>query len=209
MNLELYKPDGTLAGKTKRLSKKVFGIEPNNHAIYQDVRAYMTNRRQGTAATKTRAAARGGGRKPWRQKGRGTARAGTNRSPLWVGGGVTFGPSPHDYSIRLPKKIKRLARRSALTVKAREDAIRLVESFSIESGKTKDMYNILKGLELDSKKTLMLIPEVDSQTVQACRNIPNLQVRIAENVSTYDILNCSTLLIQENALAKLEGSLAA
>ena len=208
MELEVYKQDGVSTGKTVKLSEKVFGIEPNTHAIYQEVRVHMVNRRQGTAASKTRSAVRGGGSKPWRQKGRGTARAGTRRSPLWVGGGVTFGPSPHDYKFRVPKKMKRLARISALSVKAHEESIRLVENFKIESGKTKHMFNILKGMELDSTKVLLLIPEVDSQTIQACRNIPNLQVRIAENVSTYDILNCRTLLIQENALVKLEGSLA-
>jgi len=207
MKLKIYKQDGEPSTKTAKLSDEIFGIEPNTHAIYQDIRVFMASRRQGTAASKNRSAVRGGGRKPWRQKGRGTARAGTIRSPLWVGGGTAFGPTPHEYKLKLPKKVKRLARKSALSAKVRDEAIKLIENFSIESGKTKEMFAILKAMGLDSAKTLMLVPELDPQTLQACRNIPNLQVRIADAASTYDIMNCHTLLIQENAVSKLEGSL--
>ena len=208
MKLEVYKQDGVSTGRTLQLSDNVFGIEPNTHVIYQAVRAHMANRRQGTSAAKNRSAVRGGGRKPWRQKGRGTARSGTIRSPIWVGGGVTFGPSPREYKLKLPKKMNKLARISALSIKAQESGIKLIENFSIESGKTKEMFNVLKGVELESTKVLMLVSEGDAKTVQASRNIPNFKVRIADTVSTYDILNCHTLLIQESALDKLENSLA-
>ena len=207
MVLEVYKQDGTLSGKKVKLSKEIFGIEPNNHAMYLAVRMQMTNSRQGTAAAKNRSAVRGGGRKPWRQKGRGTARAGTTRSPLWAGGGKVFAPSPHDYQFKLPKKVKRLARLSALSTKAQDKTIKFIENFSIDNGKTKDMYGILRAMELDSEKVLLIIPENDSMVLRACHNIPNLQVRIADTASTVDILNCRTLLIQESALKKLEGTL--
>ena len=143
MKVDLYKIDGSKAGKQVTLSKDVFGIEPSDHAIWMAVTAEMTNRRQGTSATKNRSAARGGGRKPWRQKGRGTARAGTIRSPIWVGGGRAFGPSPQDHHKGIPKKMKQLARRSALSYKAKNEKIRLVEDFKLDEPKSKKIVEIL------------------------------------------------------------------
>ncbi len=164
----------------------------------------MTNRRQGTVATKNRALVRGGGRKPWRQKGRGTARAGTTRSPLWAGGGRIFGPQPRDFKFKLPKKVKRLARRSALTYKAREAAITVIEDFQLEQAKTKEVFSILKNNNLDSKKVLLATTTHDETLVRAGRNIPNFRISMVENLSTYDILNCHSLVLQKSALEKMK-----
>lgn len=203
MELEVYKIDGISSGNSVELPKEVFDIEPNDHLIYQDVRAYMTNKRQGNVATKNRTAVRGGGRKPWRQKGRGTARAGTNRSPIWVGGGRIFGPNPRDLKMKITKKMKKIARSSAYTYKARQEEVMLVEDFQIENAKTKEMFQILKNLNINEKKVLLLTTEHDSTTLRAGRNIPNLTIRLANDASTHDILNCHVLLIQHNALEKI------
>lgn len=208
MDVNVQKIDGSVAEKKIRLSSRIFGIEPNDHAIYSAVRAQMANRRRGTAATKNRAQVRGGGRKPWRQKGTGRARAGTIRSPIWVGGGRAFGPKPHSFAINLPKKMKRLARKSMLSYKAREGKIMVVEDFQVDSSKTRDMVAILRNLDLDEKKTLLLIPQKDANLLRAGRNIPNLIIREAENASTYDLLNCEVLLIQESAVRKLHKGLS-
>ena len=189
MRLDIYKTDGITTGKKLNLPDQVFNIEPNDHAIYQTVRCYMTNNRQGNASTKNRSNVRGGGRKPWRQKGRGVARAGTNRSPLWVGGGRVFGPMPQDFKMRLPKKVKQLARKSAFTYKARQNEIMIIEDFTLEKPKTKEMFGILKNVNIDSKKVLLVTLQLDKIILQAGRNIPNLTIRTADSLSTYDILN--------------------
>ena len=207
MKIDLRKRDGSLAGEQVEVSEQVFGIKPNAHVMYQAVRAYMTNSRQGTVSTKTRSEVSGGGRKPWKQKGRGTARAGTIRSPLWVHGGRVFGPLPKDYHFALPKKMKRLARLSALSTKAQQNEIVVVEDFTLDMPKTREMYRILQGLGLESKKTLMLTPQADANLVRAGRNIPKLAILPAVMASTYDILNCEILLMQKSALEKLEGML--
>jgi large subunit ribosomal protein L4 len=204
MELDIYKIDGTVSGEKIALPDQVFNIEPNDHAIYQDVRSYMINSRQGTVATKNRSQVRGGGRKPWRQKGRGTARAGTTRSPIWVGGGRVFGPSPRKFKFKLPKKVKLLARKSALTYKQKENAITVIEDIATENIKTKDMFSILKSNSLDSKKVLLATSEYDSALLKAGRNIRNFNVHMVENLSTYDILNCQTLLLPKSALEKLK-----
>lgn len=203
MELEVYKIDGVSSGNSVELPKDVFEIEPNDHLIYQDVRCYMINKRQGNVATKTRSMVRGGGRKPWRQKGRGTARAGTSRSPVWVGGGRIFGPEPRDFKMKITKKMKRIARSSAYTYKARQEEVMMVEDFRIESAKTKEMFQIMKNLNINEKKVLLLTSEYDSITLRAGNNIPNLVIRLANDASTYDILNCNVLLIQQNALDKI------
>ena len=203
MELEVYKIDGVSSGNSVELPKEVFDIEPNDHLIYQDVRCYMTNKRQGNVATKTRSMVRGGGRKPWKQKGRGTARAGTSRSPIWVGGGRVFGPEPRNFKMKITKKMKRIARNSAYTYKARQEEVMLIEDFSIESAKTKEMFQVLKGLNVNDKKVLLLTTEYNSATLRAGNNIPNLIIRLASDASTYDILNCNVLLIQQNALEKI------
>ncbi len=204
MELDVYKITGELSGKKVKLPKKIFAAEPNDHLIYMAVRAQLTNRRQGTASTKNRALVRGGGRKPWRQKGRGTARAGTIRSPLWAGGGRIFGPKPRDYHLKLTKKMKKLARISAYSYKAKQEEIRLVESVKLENPKTREMYGILQNLNLNDKKVLFLTEQYNSTVLLAGRNIPNLIIRQAENASTYDILNCQVLLIEDNAIKKIK-----
>lgn len=203
MDLDIYKIDGMSSGNSVTLPSEVFDIEPNDHLIYQTVRCQMTNSHQGTAATKNRALVRGGGRKPWRQKGRGTARAGTIRSPLWVGGGRIFGPEPRDFKMKINKKIKRQARLSVYTYKAKQDEVMLIEDFNLENPKTREMFQILKNLNIENKKILLLTAEYDPMIVRAGRNIPNLIVRQATDASTYDILNCELLLIQQNALEKI------
>lgn len=203
MKVDIYKVDGASAGKSVALPNDVFDVEPNDHLIYQAVRSQMTNSRQGTTATKNRTMVRGGGRKPWRQKGRGTARAGTTRSPLWVGGGRIFGPEPRNLKLKITKKMKRQARQSAYAYKAKQEAVMLVEDFKLENPKTKEMYQILKNLKVEDKKVLLLTTAYDPTIVRAGRNIPNLFIRQASDASTYDILNCEVLIIQQNALDKI------
>ncbi len=209
MKLEVYKIDGAASGKAVTLPKEVFDVTPNDHVIYQDVRRIMTNRRQGTVATKNRALVRGGGKKPWRQKGRGTARAGTTRSPIWVGGGRVFGPQPRDFEMKLTKKMMRLARVSAYTYKAKDAKVVVVEDFKLEQPKTKAMFQILKSLNLQDQKVLLLTSEYDPLVLRAGRNIPNLIIRQATDATTYDILNCETLLIQQQAIEKITEVCAA
>ncbi len=206
MQVDVYKKDGTLTGEKITLDPAIFEIKPNDHAIYQAVRAYQAHQRQGTHKVKPRNEVRGGGRKPFKQKKTGRARAGTNRSPLWKGGGSIFGPMPHDYVIKLPAKVKKLARKSALAYKAKDAAIRVVEDFSIDKPKTKEMQAILKGLAA-GRKTLLLTPATDRMIVKSGRNIPALNIREADKASVFEILNNQMLLIQKSALAVLENSL--
>lgn len=204
MELEVYKKDGTPSGEKISLDPNVFGIEPNDHAIYLAVRAYLANKRQGTHKTKTRAEVSGTGKKPWRQKHTGRARVGSFRSPLWKGGGTIFGPVPRDYSISLPEKVKKLARKSALSYRAKESDIKIVEDFTFEEPKTKNMFSILKALKLESKKTLFIVPQTDKKLYLASRNIPNLNIIEANKVSTYDIMNNKVLLFQKSAVEELQ-----
>ena len=203
MKLDVYKIDGMSSGNSVALPNEVFEVEPNDHLIYQAVRTQMTNSRQGTVSTKNRTMVRGGGRKPWRQNGRGTARAGTFRSPLWVGGGRVFGPQPRNFKMKINKKMKRQARQSAYSHKVKQEAVILVEDFKLENPKTKEIFQILKNLNIQDKKVMLLTTEYDADIVRAGRNIPNLIIRQASDTSTYDILNCEMLLIQQNALEKI------
>lgn len=207
MQLDVLKTNGSASGEKITLDPSIFGIEPNDHAIYQDVRSIMANQRQGTHKVKPRNEVRGGGRKPYRQKKTGRARAGTSRSPLWRGGGSIFGPTPHDYVVKLPRKMKKLARKSALSYKAKDAAIFVVEDFSIDNPKTKEMAKILKALALDKKKTLFLTSSSDQNIVRSGKNITGLFIQIADKASTYEILNNQILLIQKSALPVLENSL--
>ena len=200
MKVDIYKIDGSLTGRQVELNPKVFDIQPNDHAIYLAVKAYLANQRQGTAKAKERSEVSGGGKKPWRQKGTGRARAGSIRSPLWVGGGTVFGPKPRDYDMKLPKKVKLLARLSALTYKARNNQIVVVEDFNLDQPKTKEMFNIIKALNLNDKKTLLLTGSYSKNIYLSGRNIPTLNVLEAKKASTYDILNNKVLLLQESAL---------
>ena len=203
MELDVHKIDGISSGKTVALPKEVFEAEPNDHLIYLAIRSQQKNSRQGNAATKTRSMVRGGGKKPWKQKGRGTARAGTTRSPIWVGGGRVFGPHPRDLKMKLTRKMKKQARASAFAYKAKQNEIVLLEEFKFENAKTKQMFQILKNLNIDNKKVLLLKDNYDSTILRAGRNIPTLTIRQASDASTYDILNCDVLLIENSALEKI------
>jgi len=204
MELEVLKTDGISAGEKLGLPEQIFNITPNDHAIYQAVRCYRNNKRQGNAKTKGRSEVSGGGKKPWRQKGRGVARAGTSRSPVWVGGGRAFGPVPHDYKMKLPKKVKLLAKKSALTYKAKQNEIVVIEDFTLENPKTKEMFVILKNSKLESKKVLLVLPLHDKTILLAGRNIQNLTIKTVGELSTYDILNCQIMLMQKSALDKIK-----
>ena len=204
MELEIYKKDGTLSGEKVKLSPSIFEIKPNDHAIYEAVTAYLANQRQGTHKTKTYGEVSGSGKKLWKQKHTGRARIGAARSPLWKGGGTIFGPTPHDYTKKLPKQVKQLARKSALSYKAKDLAIKVVEDFSLDTPKTREMASILKALELSGKKTLLLVSQTDQSLFKSGRNIPRLNVLEASKASTYEILNTQMLLIQKGAVGVLE-----
>jgi large subunit ribosomal protein L4 len=203
MELKVLKINGTESGDIVNLPDEIFGIEPNTHLIYQAVRTYLSNRRQGTHKSKERSEVRGGGKKPYRQKGTGNARRGTSRSPIMVGGGTIFGPRPHRYYLDIPKKAARLARKSALSLKAKENEITIVEDFSFDKPRTKDMFEVIKSLKLDSTKTLLLVSEKNEALYKSGRNLPKLNVLISDQAATYDLLNNKMLLIQKSAVEKL------
>ncbi len=207
MELKVLNTAGTETGEVVTLRDDIFGAEVSEHAMYLDVKAILANRRQGTHKSKTRAEVRGGGRKPLRQKGTGNARQGSSRSPLNSGGGTIFGPTPHTYEQKVNKKVKLLARRSALSAKAQAGKIVVVEDFRFEQIKTKPFADILKNLGLASKKTLMLTPEYDMVIARSGRNIEVLNIMTADKASTYDIMNSQTVLVQKSALQVIEDTL--
>lgn len=207
MKVDVYKIDGTPSGEQIELSDSVFAIEPNDHVVYLSVKAYLANQRQGTHKTKERSEVSGGGKKPWKQKGKGGARAGTSRSPLWIGGGTIFGPKPRDYSQKINKKVNVLARKSALSMKAKANQIMVVEDFNFDAPKTKDFANILKALKVYGKKTLLLTSENLPNVFKSGRNIEKVFVNIAELASTYELLNNQQLLIQKSAVEKMQSIL--
>ena len=200
MNLDIYKIDGQSSGKKAKLDDAIFGIEPNDHAIYLTVKAFLANQRQGTHKAKERAEVRGGGKKPWRQKGRGTARAGTIRSPLWIGGGTIFGPRPRDYRQKLTKKLRQLARKSALSYKAKDEQLMVIEDFTFEKPATKDFVSMINALNLNGKKILLLTGKNDTNIYKSGRNISKVNVLEASKASTYDILNNQLLILQKSAI---------
>jgi large subunit ribosomal protein L4 len=204
MEIEVYKKDGTVSGEKVTLSPDIFGIDPNDHAIYQAVRVYLANQRQGTHKTKTKGEVSGSGKKPYKQKKTGRARVGTHRSPLWKGGGTMFGPVPRDYAMKITDKMKSLARKSALSYRAKESDVRVVEDFSFETPKTKDIVAILKALKLNTTKTLLLVSKNDEAVRKSCNNLSKVQILEAANVSTYDIMNNHVILFQKSALTALE-----
>lgn len=207
MELKVYKLDGSESGQTISLPKEVFEIEPNQHLIYQSVRTFLSNQRQGTHKTKERSEVRGGGKKPFKQKGTGNARQGTKRSPLMVGGGTIFGPRPHTYKLKLPKKAARLARKSALSIKAKENEIMVIEDFTFDAPKTQDLLNILKSLKVEDKKTLLLLSEKNDNVYKSGRNLAKLNVMISDKAATYDLLNNKLILLQKSAIDSLCKSL--
>ncbi len=204
MELDVYKRDGSLSGEKITLSAAIFGIEPNDHAIYQAVTTYLANQRQGTHKTKTYGEVSGSGKKLWKQKHTGRARIGAVRSPLWKGGGTIFGPMPRDYSRSLPRKVRQLARKSALSYKMKDAAIRIVEDFTLDQPKTKELASVLKALDLTGKRTLFLVPKADAAVWKSGRNIRSLNILEAGRASTYEILNNQMLVIQKSAVDVLE-----
>ncbi len=203
MQLSIYKIDGSESKEKIELPSSVFEVEPNHHLIYQAVRTFLSNQRQGTHKAKERGEVRGGGKKPWRQKGRGTARAGTMRSPIWVGGGTVHGPRPHTYKLTMTKKSAQLARKSALSLKAKNGEIMIVEDINFEKPKTKDFSSILKSLNIDGKKVLMLTVKNNDNVYKSGRNIPKVNIVNADSAATYDLVNNQLILIQKSALEDL------
>jgi large subunit ribosomal protein L4 len=204
MEIKVLKNDGKETGRKVKLSDDIFNIQPNDHAIYLDVKQHLANRRQGTHKTKERSEVTGSTRKIKRQKGTGTARAGSMKSPIFKGGGTVFGPKPRNYGFKLNKKVKNLARKSALSYKAKAEEIAVLENFTMESAKTKEFAKILKDLSMDTKKTLFVIPEVDQNIVLSSRNIKNTRVILANNLNTYEVLHADILFLMEGSVSKLE-----
>jgi large subunit ribosomal protein L4 len=206
MTFDVIKIDGSKSGDKIELSDNIFAIEPNDHAIYLSVKSYLANQRQGTHKAKERGEVSGGGKKPWKQKGRGGARAGTTRSPLWVGGGTIFGPRPRDYRQDLPKKVKRLARKSALSYKVKDEQLVVVEDFNLDQPKTKEFSKILNALKVEGKKVLLLTDSNKSNVFKAGRNIPKIKILEAAKASTYDLLNNQVLILQKSAVKEIEST---
>jgi large subunit ribosomal protein L4 len=208
MELAVYNIKGEETGKNVTLNESVFGIDPNDHAIYLDVKQYMANGRQGTHKSKERSEVAGSTKKIKRQKGTGTARAGDIKNPLFRGGGRVFGPKPRDYSFKLNKKVKRLARKSALSYKAKNDQIRIIEDFDLALPKTKEYVAILSNLKIDGKKSLLVTTEQNKNLYLSSRNLQGTQVVTASDVTTYDIMNASFLLLFESSVDTLDNLLS-
>ena len=202
MLIDLYNKEGQVAGKCE-MPDSIFAIEPNEQAMHQAVVVYLAHQRQGNAKTKVRFEVSGGGRKPWKQKGRGTARSGSTRSPLWVGGGTVHGPKPHLYNIKLPKKVNQLARKSALSIRLSEQNIVVVDDFNFDSIKTKQMAQILSNLKIAGEKTLLLLPATVQNVYMSARNIDRLSIMHADKISAYDILNHKKILMFKGSVEKL------
>jgi len=200
--LAMYNIEGKEIGEIE-LRDDIFGIEVNEYAMHSVVKMQLANKRQGTHATKTRSFVRGGGRKPWRQKGTGRARAGSIRSPLWVGGGTTFGPQPRSYRFVIPKKVRRLALKSALSSKVRANEIIIVDDFTLSEAKTKVMANILKNLNADCK-ALLVTADGNETVKRASQNIMGVSSAAAQNLNVYDVLAHNKLVITKDAVAKVE-----
>ena len=203
MELAIYTTTGTQTEKKAVLSAEVFGIEPNAHAIYLAVKQYLADQRQGTHKAKQRNEVAGSTRKLKRQKGTGGARAGSILSPLFPGGGRIFGPVPRDYSFKLNKKLKALARRSALSLKAQAEAITVVEDFVMETPKTKSFVAMAEALKLADKKVLLVVAETDHNICLSVRNLPKVKVMQVANLNTYDVMNAGVMLFTERAVAKV------
>ena len=204
MEVSVVKHSGEDTGRKVTLSNDIFGIEPNDHAIYLDVKQYLANQRQGTHKSKEKAEINKSTRKIKKQKGTGTARAGSLKSPIFRGGGRVFGPRPRDYSFKLNKKVKELARKSALAYKATDNSISVIEKFSFEAPKTKEYLKLLANLSVTNKKSLLVLAEADKNIVLSSRNISNAKVTTASQLNTYDVLHADNLIISEEAIQKLE-----
>ncbi len=207
MKLPIYTTEGNEGDSKAELRDSIFGIEPNETVLYEDVRRYMANKRQGTANTKERGQVRGGGRKAYRQKGTGQARRGSIRSPLLVGGGTVFGPSPRDYNVKMTKNMRRLARKSAWSTKAAEDAVMVIDDFTFDEPKTRKIVDILSSLDIADKKVLILTAETDMIVYKSARNLQNVKVLEANKPNSYQILDADVILIQESGVDVLQESI--
>lgn len=204
MELSVLNIEGTDTGRKVTLNDEIFGIEPNDHAIYLDVKQYLANQRQGTHKSKERGEVAGSTKKIKRQKGTGTARAGMITSPTIVGGGRAFGPRPRNYGFKLNKKVKQLARKSALAYKAKDNNIVVIENFSMDTPKTKQMVAISGNLKISDKKSLFVLPEENKSIYLSSRNLQDVSVVTASELTTYQILNAKTLVILESSVEKIE-----
>ncbi|AGA76549.1 50S ribosomal protein L4 [Echinicola vietnamensis] len=208
MELAVLKHNGEETGRKVNLSDEIFAIEPNDHAIYLDVKQFLANQRQGTHKSKERAEIAGSTKKIKKQKGTGGARAGSIKSPLFRGGGRVFGPRPRNYSFKLNKKVKQLARKSALTYKAKDNSLTILEDVSFDNIKTKNYVALLSGLSLADKKTLLVLPEANNNVYLSSRNLPKAQVKTVSDINTYDLLHADTLVLCEGSVSKLETLLS-
>ena len=206
MELQVVKSSGEKASKIM-VDASVFNVKPNMDAVHRAILSEMENSRQGTHGSKSRGLVRGGGKKPWKQKGRGVARAGTTRSPLWRGGGTVFGPQPHQYEYKLPKKIKRLARRSILSEKLQNKKIIVLNEFGIDEPKTKKTKDLLANLDVQEKKILVLTGDLTENLILSMRNIPNIALLDAMTASAYDLLDSEIILIDQKGLEMLNDGL--
>ena len=208
MEVKVLDFNGKDTGRKVQLSDSVFAIEPNNHAVYLDVKQYLANQRQGTHKAKERAEVAGSTRKIKKQKGTGTARAGSAKNPLFKGGGTVFGPRPRSYSFKLNKNLKRLARKSAFSIKAKESNIIVLEDFNFETPSTKNFINVLKALELESKKSLFILGDTNKNVYLSSRNLKASNVVSSSELSTYAILNANNLVLLESSLEVIEDNLS-
>jgi len=208
MEVKVLDFNGKDTGRKVQLSDSVFAIEPNNHAVYLDVKQYLANQRQGTHKAKERAEVAGSTRKIKKQKGTGTARAGSAKNPLFKGGGTVFGPRPRSYSFKLNKNLKRLARKSAFSIKAKESNIIVLEDFNFETPNTKNFINVLKALELENKKSLFVLGDTNKNVYLSSRNLKGSNVVSSNELSTYAILNANNLVLLESSLEVIEENLS-
>ena len=204
MDVAIVKHSGETTGRKINLSAEVFGIEPNDHAIWLDVKSYLANQRQGTHKSKQRNEIAGSSKKIKKQKGTGGARAGNIKNPQFKGGGRVFGPQPRDYSFKLNKKVKDLARKSALTYKAKDNSIAILEDFNFEVPKTKHYTALLKSLSFQDKKTLLVLPESNQNIVKSGRNIQNTKIITVNQINTYDVMNADQLIFVESSMSKID-----
>ncbi len=207
MDIAVINYSGESTGRQVNLVDGVFGIEPNDHAIWLDVKSFLANQRQGTHKSKQRNEISGSSKKIKKQKGTGGARAGNIKNPQFKGGGRVFGPAPRDYSFKLNKKVKDLARKSALTYKAKDNMIAIVEDFNFEKPRTKQYIDFLKALSFQDKKTLLVLPEVNKNIVASGRNLQNTKIITADQISTYDVMNAEQLILVESSISKIDNIL--
>ena len=207
MEISVLNINGQETGRKVTLNESIFGIEPNDHVLYLDVKQYLANQRQGTAKSKERSEIAGSTRKLGRQKGGGGARRGDIKSPVLVGGGRVFGPKPRDYRFKLNKKVKVLARKSALSYKAQENAIVVLEDFTFEAPKTNEFIKVAKNIKVDGRKILLVLPEVNKNVYLSARNLQGTEVMLASNLNAYKVLNADVLVVTENSLKTIDGIL--